>query len=288
MISFGRNVTSNDDGCIAAVPGTDCSAAFQSHADWLYNNGGGGVLLIPRGNYKFSAAINLRGSVSLQGEFASTILEAIGDVTVIECNGSRHALRDLWVIGALSWYAVNPAVKIAQNRCVHMSDCILWHGGAALENHGNDGRFRDSFLWGHNSCMQNHGNNWYFGMKFDDCGMIGPNGQPWLTAYSIINGAGVTENYYFGCDMSGKFIWSFMANGCFGHFVKMIGCITSKPIDVTNNSWALFTGHTFGDTTFNAYGAAITIEESYKIGQPPLVPLGPALARLGWNTNYNI
>ena len=171
MSAFGHNVTSDSIGC-PALPGRGWTEALQGWADHVFNNHGGGELLLPAGMYKVSAPIVLRGTTSIRGEFMATVLEAVGDTTVLKFTGTRHAFRDVLVVGCKDWSATRPTVYVGNNVCLHMADVTIWHGATALEMHGNDGRIRDSFLWGHQSCMQNHGNNWYFGVKFDDCGVI--------------------------------------------------------------------------------------------------------------------
>jgi hypothetical protein len=287
-MEFSRNITDIVNGCPAAVSGSDSYAAIQAHADDLFNLYGGGELLVPPGNFLVSQTINLRGTTSIRGIHATSVLTAIGDVTVLRFSGTRQGCRDMFVIGATDWSAVSPAVIIESNRCIHMADTTIWHGATALLNYGNDGRFRDTFLWGHQSCMTTFGNNFYFGVKFDDCGVLGPNGQLWVTPYSVICGAGVTENYFSMCDFSGLFGYSFYSPGCYGHFVKFFGCIFSSAINVGQNQWPLFAGCTFGNSYFQAQQAALTVDHCYSLvgGLNPVV--GSGLRRMGWDTHYNI
>jgi hypothetical protein len=287
-----RDVTIAANGCPAAVPGTDCSAAIQAHANYLFNNHGGrGLLYFPGDGaaYLIGTTVELYGCLGIKGDHWATIFQTIGDRTAFVFGGANHLVSDVVIIGHQACTAVNPVTKVANNVCMFMDRVTIWYGATAIENRGNDGRYRDCFFWGYQSCMQNFGNNWYFGVKFDDCGVLGPNGQPWVTPFSVINGSGVLENYYFGCDFSGNFGYSYYSSSTIGHFSKHIGCVMSSPIDVAFNGWCVNVATTFGSQTFNGNGAALTFDACYKIG-PPLTPYagGSGLRRMGWDSHYNI
>lgn len=103
-----------------AVSGTDCGAAIQAASDFL-TSVGGGTLIFPVGEWRYSNALTLAANIQWQGASRyGSVLKALNDTTAsITCLNARGGIEKLTIRGPHSSRAARIA---APSTCVGIID----------------------------------------------------------------------------------------------------------------------------------------------------------------------
>lgn len=282
------DVKSGANGCAAAVgDGThDDTTAIQCQLDWINSTIGGGVVLVPPGNFLISGGgVHVKGGTFLQGSgrFATTITSHT-DSTVVTFDSGTCArgagMADLFAVGALDVSNTQDVVIVGLNCPVTLSRNYIWGGHHALNTAGADGTYTDNYIcgWTGNNVFST-GANWYFSNKLDACGANPTTGNGFEQAAT----AGIAENYMYRMDIScGTCTNSIKIDD--GAGTKAItffyGVVASKPIVIANAKTTSFIGGELG--TFTGAGA-INITGAYAFS--PMIPAGTAVYSCAGNTN---
>lgn len=257
-----------------AMPGAPPNVAFQAAMDYAFANcNTGGRVIVPPGNFTFAAPVVQKGSsiVLGAGRGGTTITSGGADACLWKFDSSAYNARlsDIFFVGRMERDATQNTMEIALNMAVNIEFCSIWGGNAALYNNGVDCRIRDCYISGNGlACLVSSGANFYSMVKFDT---NDDNKSPQWCIYqgtpnSVLQAAGVCENFFDTCDFSGS--WQqgsiYLDDTQAQHpmlYTMFNGCVVSGAVRIARAKQTTFgAGTRFGSGSFYNGGGSVSVQ----------------------------